>query len=143
MATGKRILIIDDDPDILASVEAILKQEAYETDTAPNGERGLEKARESPPDLVVLDLFMPKKSGMKFLNDARNDEVLKSIPVIILSGASSVTGVDMKSYMADQELRQRKEKVFGSGMKINPEAFLEKPCDPEELLEAVKKHIRS
>jgi twitching motility two-component system response regulator PilH len=143
MATGKRILIIDDDPDILASVSALLEQEQYETETAVNGDLGLQKARENVPDLVILDLFMPKKSGMKFLNEARGDETLKDVPVIIYSGASQLTGVDMKSYMEDQELRRRKAKVFGPDMKINPEAFLEKPADPDEILTTVKKFLGS
>ena len=141
MTDSKRILIIDDDPDILASVSALLEQENYVTDTAANGEQGLEKAREQAPDLVILDLFMPRKSGMKFLNEARGDEALKSIPIVILSGASGVTGVDMKAYTEDRELRKRKAKVFGPDMNIGPEAFIEKPYEPDELLQTVRKFI--
>ena len=139
MKTAKKILIIDDDPDILDSMSALLELNGYETVTACDGDDGLAKARADVPDLVLLDLLMPHKSGMRFLNDARNDPALKDIPVVILSGASRVTGVDMKHYMADHEIRKKKHKVFGPAMNIDPQAYIEKPFDPAEVVKTVKK----
>jgi CheY-like chemotaxis protein len=141
MPDTKKILIVDDDPDILASVSALLEESGYGTDTASNGEQGLEKARASAPDLFILDLLMPEKSGLKLLNELRTDENLKKIPVIILSGASQVTGVDLKHYLSDHELRQKKRKVFGQDMEIDPQAFIEKPFDPVKVIETVQKFI--
>jgi len=141
MAEPKRILVVDDDPDILASVSALLEGAGFRTETALNGDLGLQSARKNVPDLVILDLFMPKKSGMKFFNEAKTDERLKDVPIVILSGASSITGVDMKHYMTRNPLRKRKIKVFGSEVEIEPQAFIEKPFEPSELIETVKKFL--
>ena len=89
----------------------------YRVLTAADGEEGLRKARENPPDLILLDLMMPKKSGVKFLNEIRQDEQLKGTPIVVASGARQATGVDMRRYLEDQKLkhsRQRSSRCGGS-----------------------------
>ncbi len=141
MSNTARILVIDDEPDARAYLKAILDEEGYETITASDGEEGLDKVQENPPHLILLDLMMPKKSGVKFLNEIMNDEQLKEIPIVVVSGVRQVTGVDMKHYLEEQPFKDRKKKVLGVDIDIKPKAFLEKPIDPSELLATVKKFI--
>jgi two-component system alkaline phosphatase synthesis response regulator PhoP len=140
MTTTKKILIIDDEPDARAYLKAILDEEGYETITAADGEEGLQKVRESHPHLIMLDLMMPK-SGVMFLNEIKSDEQLKNIPIVVASGARQVTGVDMKHYLEEQPFKERKKAVLGVDFDITPDAFLEKPVNPSELLATVKKFI--
>jgi twitching motility two-component system response regulator PilH len=139
MSTEKHILIIDDDPDAIAYLRAILKKRPYAITTAPDGEEGLSKARESPPDLILLDLMMPKKSGVKFINEIRQDERLKKIPIVVASGARQATGVDMRRYLEDQPFGEKKTQVLGTDHDVKPAAYLEKPIQPSELLATIEK----
>ncbi|HMK74588.1 MAG TPA: hypothetical protein VK568_00255, partial [Thermodesulfobacteriota bacterium] len=84
--------------------------------------------------------MMPKQSGLGFFNELKKNERYKDIPVIVVSGASKMTGVDMKSYIYDQERSERKQKVVGTDAK--PEAYVEKPVDPEKLIAAIQKFLR-
>jgi len=141
MSEKKKVLIIDDEPDARAFLKAILEDDGYETMSASDGEEGLQAARGNPPDLITLDLMMPKKSGIKFLNEIKNDEQLKGVPIVVVSGARQVTGVDMKHYLEEQPFKERKKEVMGADLDITPEAFLEKPINPSELVATVKKFI--
>ena len=141
MSITKKILIIDDEPDARAYLKAILEEGGYETMTASEGEEGLKKAQETPPHLILLDLMMPKKSGVRFLNEVKQDEQLKGVPIVVVSGARQVTGVDMKQYLEEQPFQERKEEVMGAGLDITPEDFLEKPVNPSELLATIKKFV--
>ncbi len=142
MSDAGKVLIVDDDPDILTYVSEILQDNAYETSTAGDGAAGLARVREARPDLVILDLMMPKKSGIKFLNEIRQDAAFRDVPILVLSGATGVTGVDMRQYLEDQPFRDRKEKALGVSPDIAPDAYLDKPVDPSILLETVAKLIR-
>lgn len=136
---AKTVLIVDDDPDIRASLSALLEANDFAAITAGNGEEALVKARKKAPDIVLLDLLMPEKSGIRFLNEAKRDPQLKDIPVVIVSGARKVTGVDMKYYMEKSKLREKKKMVFGDDVDIDAQGFIEKPFDPLELIDMVKK----
>ena len=141
MSKNLRILVIDDEPDTRAYLKAVLEEDGYETITASDGEEGLNKVQENAPHLILLDLMMPKKSGIKFLNEIRNDEQLKEVPIIVVSGVRQVTGVDMKHYLEEQPFKDRKKEALGVDIDITPKAYLEKPIDPSELLATIKKFI--
>ena len=141
MGTSGKILIIDDEADAISYLEAILHDNGYETVSASDGTEGMKKVRESPPRLILLDLMMPGGSGVKFLNEIRTDEKLKGIPVIVQSGARQVTGVDMQQYLGKQPFRDRKKEALGVDVDIKPDAYLEKPINPSELLATIKKYI--
>ncbi len=141
MSTPKRILIVDDDPDICTFMSEVLQDNAFETLTAGDGAEGLAKAREFRPALIVLDLMMPKKSGVRFLNEIKQDALLMKIPIIVLSGASKITGVDMRHYLQEQPFKERKEKVQQTVSDITPDAYLDKPLEPEILVRKVKELI--
>ena len=81
----KRILVVDDDPEILALLVARLKQRGYEIFEANDGEKALEQARESKPDLVILDVMMPHKNGWEVARELKQDPSTKGIGIIVLT----------------------------------------------------------
>ena len=128
---GKRVLIIDDDPDIVAFVVTVLEENGYTSLIARNGEMGMTKTIEENPDLIILDVLMPKQSGIKMYRELKGDESLKKIPVIILSGIAK------RTFLRSQEALT----AFGDQPVPEPEAYMEKPVEPEELAEMIKKFI--
>ncbi len=80
----KKILAIDDEVDTLTFYSELLDDYNFTPITAENGVEGLKKAREEKPDLILLDIMMPKKSGMRTFKELKNDPDLNNIPVIIL-----------------------------------------------------------
>lgn len=139
MPPTKKVLIIDDEPDARAFLKAILEDDGYETMTASDGDEGLRAARGTPPDLITLDLMMPNKSGVKFFNEIKSDQQLKEVPIVVVSGARQETGVDMKSYLENRPFQDRKKVIAEGEIDSTPNAFLEKPVNPPELLAVVKK----
>jgi CheY-like chemotaxis protein len=85
-----KIMVVDDEPDILAMVEMILNRKGYETILAEGGEEALKLLGETKPDLILLDLMMPRMDGTEFLRRLRSDENLRDIPVIVVSVRSTI-----------------------------------------------------
>lgn len=83
---AKKILIIDDDPEILVYLKELFQDNGYDTVTAPNGVEGLEKALAERPDLITLDMDMPEKGGTLFYAGLRKEEGVRETPVIVVSG---------------------------------------------------------
>lgn len=83
--TAKRILLVEDDRFLRKAAEATLRRQGYEVLTAADGEEALRVARESPPDLLLLDLIMPKLQGFEVLRRLKADPATAGIPVIVLS----------------------------------------------------------
>jgi two-component system phosphate regulon response regulator PhoB len=128
---AKRVLSVDDDPDIIAFVKTVLEENNYIPLIAKNGEAGLAMVREEKPALVILDVLMPKQSGIRMYREMKNDESLKNIPVIILSGIAK------RTFLRSQEALTE----FGDQSVPEPEAYIEKPVEPEELADIIKKFI--
>ena len=128
---SKRVLCVDDDPDIRLFVVTVLEENGYTPLTATNGEEGLEMIKKERPDLVTLDVLMPRQSGIKMYRELRTDDSLKNIPVILLSG------IARRTFLRSQEALTE----FGSENVPEPEAYLEKPVEPEELAEMINKVI--
>jgi CheY-like chemotaxis protein len=133
---NKIALVVDDEPAQVEYVSAILDDQKMKTITASNGKEALQKITETKPDVILLDLLMPEESGMKFFNELKKNKDYKDIPVIVVSGASQKTGVDLKSMIYEEEFAERKKKVYGIDAK--PDAYLEKPVDPAKLVEMIK-----
>ncbi|MCD4744232.1 MAG: response regulator [Desulfobacteraceae bacterium] len=114
----KRILIIDDDPNIIDYLEALFTDNGYGTSSAGDAKEGLKKAKEKIPDLVTLDIEMPGEWGPRFYRHMSQDPELKNIPVIVISGLSG------NSYAITKAV-----------------ASIKKPFDREELLGIVKDTI--
>lgn len=123
---SKRIAVIDDDPDILALVKAVLKSKGYEVATAPDGEDGLRLVRSNKPDLVILDLMMPKVSGLEVCRRMREDPETRHIPIIVISAIG--------------EKSNKPESFWRAGLKT--EDFISKPFEPLALLGRVECVLR-
>lgn len=121
MSAAKKILIVEDEQDVLAYFEAIFQDNGYDTVLARNGIEGFELAKSEKPDLIALDITMPGQSGMKTYRQYKRHPALKDIPVIIITAVND----SFKSLL---------DELNGFS---TPEAFFNKPIDPEELLKVV------
>jgi CheY-like chemotaxis protein len=132
---NKKILIVDDDPDAVLFLSTVLEDNGYTTFKAANGKEGLEKARSTPPDLILLDLMMPQKSGIALLSDLQAEQSLRAIPVIMVTGVSGETGIDLESFFKSPP------KEAGDDAPPRPDGYLEKPVDPQKLLRLVESFL--
>jgi CheY-like chemotaxis protein len=124
---GKKILVIDDEADAVIYMETLLQDNGYDTVSAFNGQEGLEKTKSENPDLVILDVSMPEKSGMRFYKEVKSDPDLQSIPIVFVTG---VTG-----YAYDKDALR---KFIGSRSSIpDPEGFFSKPIEREGFLKKI------
>ncbi|HKZ40035.1 MAG TPA: response regulator [Candidatus Hodarchaeales archaeon] len=99
----KKILVIDDEPDILKVTSIRLKTLGYDVLTALDGRQALHTIRSENPDLVLLDLVMPFMSGAEVCEQIKNDKALKHIPVIFFTaiGSAAMTDEKVKKFAAD------------------------------------------
>jgi CheY-like chemotaxis protein len=118
---AKKVLIIDDEKDMRVYLEALFRKAGYETETASNGEEGLWLAETHLPDLITLDVLMPKKSGIKAYRGLRSSEKTCKIPIVVLTG---LTRLD--DFFGDLEDMPR------------PDALVEKPIERDAFLEKVE-----
>ena len=91
---SKKILFVEDEPNLQKAVGEILKQEGYVVFGALDGAEGLEIAKKEKPDLILLDLILPKKDGFEVLKELKADEKMKDIPVIILTNLEGTGDVE-------------------------------------------------
>jgi two-component system, OmpR family, alkaline phosphatase synthesis response regulator PhoP len=119
----KKILVVDDEPDIVTAVSDRLAFEGYEVITAGDGQTALNMAREQNPDLVILDVMMPKIDGFKVSRLLKFDKKNKHIPIIMLTAKT-----------------QESDKKIGKEMKADE--YICKPFDQEELVKVIKKHLK-
>ena len=119
--TGKRVLVVEDDPSIAIGLRINLESEGYVVNLAEDGEAGLEMARRLDPDLIVLDLMLPKRNGLEVLHDLRAEG--RSMPIIILSAKAG-----------------EMDKV--AGLELGAEDYVAKPFSLAELLARVRAALR-
>jgi CheY-like chemotaxis protein len=122
MADTKRVLVCDDDPVILKLLEVNLELEGYEVLTAHHGEMALKLALEQIPDLVILDIMMPRLDGYQTAEQLRLHEETRDIPIVFLSAKAQQSDID-------------------KGHKAGVEDYLTKPFDPSELIEVVERLV--
>lgn len=127
----RHILLVDDDPDVVTYVSTVLENTGCRISTAANGEEALQKIDRCRPDLVMLDILMPRQSGMKMYRSLKTSEALKKIPVIILSGISR------RTFLRSQEVLDE----FEGAHVPEPDAYLEKPAEPEELIHSIEEAL--
>jgi CheY-like chemotaxis protein len=121
--TPKRILVVDDEEDIVSYLCTLLEDSGYTTVSASNGEEGLIMAKREKPDLITVDISMPEKSGVKLYRELRGDPDLGDTPVVI------VTGV-LKEF----------EGFISSRKQVPPpDGYIAKPIQKEELLGTIAK----
>jgi len=125
MPDKKKILIVDDEPDMVEWLKTYFEDNGYETIHAFNGFDGFEMVEKDKPDLITLDISMDKESGIKMYRKLQESNTLKSIPVVMITGVSP----ELKKFI------ERSKKVDP------PAAYFEKPIEREDLLKKVKEII--
>jgi two-component system phosphate regulon response regulator PhoB len=126
---AKKVLNVEDDPDIRTFVATVLEEHGYIPIMAKDGEEGAKKVKEEKPDLIILDILMPKESGIKMYHELKKDPSLQNIPVVMLSGVSKRTFLRSQAALTE----------FGDETVPEPEAYLEKPVEAEDLAEVLMK----
>ena len=116
---AKKILVVDDEPDIQQLISRRLKSNGYEVATAGSGDEALKKMPEIRPDLIILDVMMPPPNGFQVCRTLKDDPKYQKIPIILLTARSTES---------DQFW----------GMESGSDAYVTKPYNPEELLTKVK-----
>ncbi len=124
----KNILVVDDDIDVITFVSTVLEKIGYKVIGAKDGEEALSKIKGNKPDLIILDILMPKQSGIKMYRELKTHESLKDIPVVILSAISK------RTFLRSQEALTE----FGGEAVPEPEVYIEKPVEPEDLAQTVR-----
>ena len=125
MGNSKKILVVDDEPDMVEWLTTFFEDNGYETVFAHDGFDGFEKVLTEKPDLITLDITMDKESGIKMYRKLHDSEEASKIPVIMLTGVSP----EFKRFI---ESRKQVDP---------PAAYFEKPVEREDLLKKVKELI--
>lgn len=122
MSQKKQLLVVDDEPDMLLGIKLRLEASGYIVHTATDGLEGLNAARRLKPDLIILDIMLPKMNGYKVSRFLKFDEEYKHIPVIMLT---ALAGEDDKN----------------TGVETGANAYLTKPFDSASLVETVRRFL--
>jgi len=119
----KRILVVEDDKDIIELVRYNLEKDGYQVGATGDGTTGLAQLRKTPPDLLILDLMLPKLSGLEICKEVRKDASLNRLPILILTA---------KGEEADRVV----------GLELGADDYVTKPFSPRELAARVKALLR-
>jgi DNA-binding response OmpR family regulator len=121
---GKRVLIADDEPNIVASLEFLMEQAGFEVRVAANGEQALELAASFRPDLVLLDIMLPKKSGYEVCQRLKSDPATRDIKVVMVTAKG-------------------REVEVAKGVELGADAYVVKPFSTRELVAKVREMLAS
>lgn len=126
LASEKRILVVDDEPDVRNFLATCIEDAGFNVETASDGAEALEKVKNESPDLVTLDMVMPRVSGINFMRRLRAMGDFNHLPVIVITAHAhdDLGSEDLKEFNA-----------FASGLK--PRYTMEKPVTPEKLVRAI------
>jgi two-component system, OmpR family, alkaline phosphatase synthesis response regulator PhoP len=116
----KKVLVVDDHPQIRRLIQINLEKSTLRIIEAADGEEGMERVRAERPDLIILDVMMPRRNGFEMLRDLKTDPELQAIPVIMLT---------IRSHTPD----------IAHGLREGAEFYLPKPFHPDELSELVRR----
>ena len=123
MASKKRILLVDDEKQLVEMMQMRLEAGGYAVLSAYDGQEALDKARTEKPDLIILDLMLPKVDGYKVCRMLKFDEIYKNIPVILFSARAQEEDIKL-------------------GKEVGAEAYITKPFDPAILLAKIKELLK-
>jgi DNA-binding response OmpR family regulator len=116
---NKKILIVDDEPNIVLSLEFLMKREGFEVSVARDGDEALARIRSDQPDLVVLDVMMPKRNGFEVCEEVRADPALAGVRILMLTAKG-------------------REAEVHKGLALGADAYVAKPFSTRELVARVK-----
>jgi len=123
-----RILIVDDDPDIVESVTMVLQKKNHEVIQAYGGVEGLEKAKKEKPDAIILDVMMPDKDGYAVCKELKADPGCKNIPILLLTAV--VSKIPTTTF------------THRMGMETEADDYVDKPVEPGELVRLVERLLK-
>ena len=123
-----RILIVDDDPDIVESVTMVLQKNNHEVLQAYGGVEGLEKAKTEKPDAIILDVMMPDKDGYEVCKELKGDANYRDIPILLLTAV--VSQIPSTTY------------THRMGMETEADDYVDKPVEPTELVRLVERLLK-
>jgi len=123
--SAKYVLIVDDDPDLVETVSMILESKGYDVGKAYDGIEGEEAIKKRRPDVVVLDVMMPRKNGYQLCKELKANQETKGIPVVLLTAVGEAVPTTTYSH--------------AEGMAVEAEDFIPKPVDAATLVEAVER----
>ncbi len=123
MLLKKRILIVDDEENMLTILEARLKHAGFDVDCARNGIEAVERACKKPPQLVILDIMMPGADGFEVIAKLRNDKRTKTVPIMMLTSRSEKSDIQ-------------------KALTLGANDFMSKPFAPNILLDKVKRNLK-
>ena len=125
-ASEKRVLVVDDEPDVRDFIATCLEDAGYQVETAVDGVDALEKVEANIPDLMTLDMVMPRRSGLSLMRKLRKNDRWKDIPVIVITAHAQdeFASEDVKELLVAFEARQQ------------PRHIMEKPITPPKLINA-------
>ncbi|MCU7812770.1 MAG: response regulator [Candidatus Thiodiazotropha sp. (ex Notomyrtea botanica)] len=119
----KKILIVDDEPNIVLSVEFLMKRSGYDVVTAMDGQQALDLLAEVKPDLMILDVMMPRKNGFEVCTEVRADQQFLKLPILMLSAKG-------------------REAEVKKGLSMGADAYITKPFSTHELVEKVSELLQ-
>jgi CheY-like chemotaxis protein len=122
----KKVLVVDDEKDAVECLKAILEGNGYAVLSAGDGTEGIAKAKETQPDIILLDVQMPGEDGFHIFHKMRHDEELKTIPVVMVTGIAQKTGIKFSADDMEEFLH------------VRPEGYIEKPLDPENVIATIE-----
>ncbi len=125
MSDKKYILIVDDDPDLVETVSMILESKGYDVGKAYDGIEGEEAIKKRRPDVLVLDVMMPRKNGYQLCKELKANPATRGIPVVLLTAVGEAVPTTTYSH--------------AEGMAVEAEDFIPKPVDAATLVEAVER----
>ncbi len=126
LASDKRILVVDDEPDIRDFLSSCLEDAGFQVETAVDGFDALEKIEKQIPDLMTLDMLMPRISGIKLMRKLRKNEKMKNIPVIIVTAHA-------KDELGEEDVKE----LYAEEVNLAPKHIMEKPITPSKLVTAI------
>ena len=146
---AKQILIVDDDQNAVRFLSVLLGDHGYDTVSAGDGAEGLEKVRQAKPDMIVLDVMMPKKTGFVLFQQLKKDDQYKDIPILMLTAVSGILEeqesqkeeTSEKPYDSLREALRKKIREMREEGLLRPEMFVDKPVDPDAFIAKVRELI--
>ena len=119
---ARKVLVVDDETEVVKSLKRILEGKGYQVETAFDGVEAVKQALTVKPDIILLDIMMPKRDGFSVLAELRNTEATKNIPIVMLSAKGEISSLEEARFSGATD-------------------YIIKPFDVEELLKFIKKYI--
>jgi len=131
--TAKHVLVVEDEPDFVALLASILVRAGYTVATAYNGEDALTEVRQRRPDIITLDIQMPRRSGVHFYRTLKKDRAFRDVPVVVVTGLTR----------DDKDMENLIRSLLEPENVPHPDAYVEKPVDEPRFLKTIQEALAS